>query len=258
MQMKDATILVVDDEVVLLNIFMRWIEREGARVFTARNGVEALQLLEANPVDMIISDVRMPKMDGIELARRVRKIGRYFPKIIFVSGFGNIDERECCDLGIEFKLAKPIRRDSLVSTVQMCLTSRDQLWRGPPELTAERTLDVDFQSLREAEDRGLIGFGYGGICVHSAPFVHDGETIGLNVRFAADHHAIAGQGVVRWTAADEQQFGIMISYVDDRNRAWLVDLPERKRAVSFIPRSTELVASNPSRPETPGRRREAD
>jgi two-component system, response regulator YesN len=75
-------------------------------------------MLTSNHVDMVISNVRMPKMDGIELAKRLKKLARYFPKIIFISGFADIDERDCYDLGIETKLAKPIRRDTLVSAVR--------------------------------------------------------------------------------------------------------------------------------------------
>ena len=142
--------------------------REGSVVLTAENGVEALEILKTNRIDMIISDVRMPRMDGIELAKRVKAMGRYFPNIIFISGFADIDERECCDLGIEFKLAKPIRRESLMSTVQTCLTDREELWREPPGVIAEKTLDAVFATVRDAQAQGSVAFGYGGICVHSA------------------------------------------------------------------------------------------
>jgi len=243
MNLKDATVLIVDDEVGLLRIFKKWFEREGCHVLTTENGYDALENLKRSPIDVIISDVRMPKMDGIELAGRVKQMRRCFPRIIFLSGFAGIDERECCDLGIEFKLEKPIRHQNLVSTARTCLTGRDELWREPSGAAADTIFDRVFENLRGAQAQGLIAFGYGGICVHSGLAVHAGDRIALNLQFTADRHAIAGEGVVRWTARDEQQIGIKITYIDEPNRAWLVDLAERNETVSFIPRRSDLTAS---------------
>jgi CheY-like chemotaxis protein len=241
MRLKDSTILLVDDEIGLLRIFKRWFEREGSLVLTAENGVEALHIVKENAIDMIVSDVRMPQMDGIELAKRVKAMGKYFPKIIFISGFADIDERECCDVGIEFKLSKPIRRESLMATVNECLTEREKLWREPPEAIPEKTLNAVFENVLDAQAQGLIAFGNGGICVHSALSVRTGETIGLNMGFTADRRALKGQGVVRWTAPDEQQIGIEVTYIDDANRAWLANLPGKNETVSFIPRSSDTA-----------------
>jgi CheY-like chemotaxis protein len=239
MQLKDATILVVDDEIGLLSIFKKWFEREGCRVLTAENGVEALELLKSTAVDTIISDVRMPKMDGVELAKCVKKTHKYDPKIIFISGFAEIDERECYDLGIELNLPKPVLRTTLVSAVRTCLTDRDELWRHPPSAVPQRTFKAVFESLLAAQDQGLIAFGHGGICVRSPLAVTSGEAIGLNLQFSTDYRALTGQGIVRWAVRHEEQIGIEITYVDDSNRAWIVGLAERDGVASFIPRSSD-------------------
>ena len=70
--MKKNSILVVDDNPEIFKVFNTRLHNDGWRIFTALNGKEALQVLDENPMDLIISDIRMPEMDGIELLRRVR------------------------------------------------------------------------------------------------------------------------------------------------------------------------------------------
>jgi CheY-like chemotaxis protein len=245
MQLKDASILIVDDEVRLLTIFQKWFEREGCNVFTAENGEQALELQKTLRVALIISDVRMPRMGGVELVKSLKKIVGYLPKILFLSGFTDIDERDCCDLGIEMTLHKPIRRVTLVSAASVCLTDHDALWREPSSSVPERNLEAVFKDLPGARDQGLIAFGHGGICVRSALAARSGETIGLNLEFTADHHALAGQGIVRWAVQHEEQIGIEITYIDDKNRAWILGLTKQGETASFIPRSSKGAPAHP-------------
>jgi two-component system KDP operon response regulator KdpE len=131
MKLKDAVVLIADDETGLLRIFRMWFEREGCRVLTAENGREALQLATDNHVDVLVSDIRMPVLDGIELAKRLNATGTYLPKIIFVSGFTDLSEREAYALGAQAMLAKPIRRAELVSAVDRSLMDLEERWRQP-------------------------------------------------------------------------------------------------------------------------------
>ena len=71
MELKDITVLVVDDEPMLLNIFSEWLQEENWRVLTAPDGAAALQVLLRDRVDVIVSDVRMPIMDGVVLAKKL-------------------------------------------------------------------------------------------------------------------------------------------------------------------------------------------
>jgi len=123
MELKDATVLVADDEADLLEILRRWFEREGARVLTAANGEAALELMAAHRVDVIVSDVRMPVMDGVAFATRVNRIPGH-PRIIFVSGYADIDRRACAELGIDVLLPKPVRRQDILGAVRHSLADR--------------------------------------------------------------------------------------------------------------------------------------
>ncbi len=236
MKLSDATILIVDDETSLLGIYKHWFENEGCRVLTATQGLEALDLLAANQIHMIVSDVRMPKMDGFALAKRVQEAAEYYPKIIFISGFSEVTDRDCYGLGVEAIMSKPFKRKALLDMVARSLTPRDQLWQCAPMATApDLSLVVAFESLHSAVDQGLIAFGHGGICIRSELQLPVGDTVTLDVGFAADHHALSGQGIVRWIASDERQIGVEITCIGDADRAWAAELAEHNETVSFIP-----------------------
>src|SRR5260370_26798743 len=107
MQLKDATILLVDDEPDLRTIIAEWFRREGCHVLVAEDGAQALQIISTDQVDVVVSDVRMPVMDGITLLKKV-KAGGYKSSVMFVSGFTDvIKPRQSYDLRLEAVVARP-------------------------------------------------------------------------------------------------------------------------------------------------------
>ncbi|MEN3975613.1 response regulator [Emcibacter sp. SYSU 3D8] len=235
MQLKGAAILVVDDEPALQKIFADWVRREGATVYSASNGAEALEVAQAHHIDLVLSDVRMPVMDGIALAKRLKEVERYTIKVIFVSGFADLSDREAFDLGVEEFLHKPIRRKPLIAKLQQCLADREELWSEPHDIPAEQTLRQKFPSLSDALERHMIGFGRGGFCMRIDQPVQDDMELNLDLEFEADAHALRGQGVVRWTSNGEGLCGIELLYLDQADRRWVLELTRENSSRSFIP-----------------------
>ena len=135
MELKDATVLVVDDEPMLLDIFSEWLQEEGCRVITAGDGAAALQILRKQYTDVIVSDVRMPVMDGVLLLKNLTAqhgtLHRNWPpKMIFISGFADLEPREAYNLGVEAMLQKPIERVLFVGAVRRSLR-RHETWSKP-------------------------------------------------------------------------------------------------------------------------------
>jgi CheY-like chemotaxis protein len=120
-KLSDATVLVVDDEPELLEIFSQWLERSGCKVFAASNGAEALKLLEVEKVDALISDIQMPLVDGITLVRRIEEAGLSIPSKVLLSGFARVNMHEIHALGVQTMLEKPLRRQDLLSALERSL-----------------------------------------------------------------------------------------------------------------------------------------
>jgi PAS domain S-box-containing protein len=122
---KMAKILVVDDEPAVLEVIQRILVDRGFWVDVASNGLEALGLLEQNSYDLMLSDVKMPHMDGMEL---LQKVGLLYPDLITVmlSAFANIqDAVAAIKLGAYDYIAKPVYPEDLVFSIERALKFKD-------------------------------------------------------------------------------------------------------------------------------------
>lgn len=115
------TILVVDDEEDIRRLLARALRRAGYRVATAEDGLQALDLLRNTPCTLVITDLRMPGMDGLAL---LRQIGERHPGIrgIILTGYGTIQSAvEATKLGADNYITKPVVIDELVRAVRTAL-----------------------------------------------------------------------------------------------------------------------------------------
>jgi CheY-like chemotaxis protein len=240
MNLKEAAILLVDDEPILREIMAEWLGRAVGHVILAADGTEALRLLAANKIDLIISDVRMPGMDGVALLQKINEAGTHKTRMILITGFSDLSLRQAHDMGAEAVLEKPINRTDLLEAAQRSLADPEELWRQPSTRTPEVRLHMDFESLDAALKEKRIAFGRRGFCVAAECGLHPGP-LEFRVNFKADQRTVSGQGAVRWVAADENQAGIEITHIDDANRKWVIDVMERGQRVAFIPASTGLA-----------------
>jgi CheY-like chemotaxis protein len=234
MQLKDASVLVVDDEPDWRTIIGDWFGGQGSNVLIAENGAEALALIRTNHVDVIVSDVRMPVMDGITLLRNIRASESYKPSVMFISGFSDIAPGEAYDLGVEAMMSKPVERKDLISAVTRVLAARDELWQLAPSQKPENTLEATFDSLSTAVSQGLLAFGRGGFRIHSDRNLREGP-VNLLLDFQAEKRRVTGQGIIRWIASAEAEIGVEITCIDDNNRAWIIGLTGANQSFSFIP-----------------------
>lgn len=114
MTLAESTVLVVDDEPVLRLTFSVLLQRLGARVFAAEDGVEALRIATTNPVDIILTDKQMPNMDGLALLHQLRERGMMAPAILFVNGVVPEEPKDLERLGVARTVTKPIHPQELV------------------------------------------------------------------------------------------------------------------------------------------------
>jgi chemosensory pili system protein ChpA (sensor histidine kinase/response regulator) len=119
-----ATIVVVDDSVTVRKATSRLLERHGYRVLTARDGLEAMQLLQEVKPDLMLLDIEMPRMDGFEVARQIRASEplRALPIAMITSRTGDKHREKAQALGVNRYLGKPYQEEVLLSVVQELLT----------------------------------------------------------------------------------------------------------------------------------------
>lgn len=129
-----AKILIIDDDTQYRALVRRMLEADGYEVVDAREAKSGHELFdEANP-DVVITDILMPGVDGIELIRRLRQEGRSVP-IIAISGGGycppDLYLLSSQYLGATLTLSKPFRREELLDCVQKVLSDPVQQADGP-------------------------------------------------------------------------------------------------------------------------------
>jgi two-component system NtrC family response regulator len=113
--------LVVDDDVDMADTCRRILEKKGLRVLTASNGPEALESLKKEMPDLVLSDVRMPGMEGSALLKELKSAFPQLP-VILMTGFGTIQSAvEALRAGAADYITKPFTRDDLVGSVGRAL-----------------------------------------------------------------------------------------------------------------------------------------
>lgn len=116
-----AHILVVDDEERMRHLLSIMLTRRGYRVDEAADGVEALEMVRATPFDMVIADIKMPRMDGRELLRKVMEIDIPCP-VVFITAFATVESAvEAMREGAADYITKPFEEDRIVLTVERTL-----------------------------------------------------------------------------------------------------------------------------------------
>lgn len=117
-----ARVLVVDDERLLLRAFQRVLTRAGYAVTTTASPRRALELIRSEPFDVIVSDVRMPDMDGVELLRHIRAHDEELP-VVFVTGEPTMETAiQALEHGAVRYLRKPVDPDTLTDAVGRAVT----------------------------------------------------------------------------------------------------------------------------------------
>ncbi|MBV9957935.1 MAG: sigma-54-dependent Fis family transcriptional regulator, partial [Acidobacteria bacterium] len=120
-----AHLLIVDDEQGIRQLLTLVFERAGHRVRVAEGGRRALELLRAESVDLIISDVKMPDMNGIELLRAAREVAPDLA-VVMMTAFATVDTaREAFKLGADDFIQKPFDVDELKLIVAKALEKLD-------------------------------------------------------------------------------------------------------------------------------------
>ena len=138
------TILVVDDEDDILDLLQYNLEQEGYRTVSAKNGLDGIELARQEKPDLIILDVMMPGIDGIEVCRRLRQDAylRHTPILMLTARTEEETQVEGLDVGADIYFSKPVSIPILSSQIRALLRSATRV-ETPPDTLTIHNLQID-------------------------------------------------------------------------------------------------------------------
>ncbi|HUV31013.1 MAG TPA: response regulator [Acidobacteriota bacterium] len=191
-QERTFRILVVDDEEIVLSLVTDALEDEGWEVVTASNADEALRQMCGGPFDLILSDIRMPGTDGIELVRRVREQAPDIA-VLFMTGYANLSSaKEAIKQGAIDYIMKPFELMEIRQAVHSAVQKKLEAEERSPDHQLKGLSDLNYMLFHAGDRKSLI--------VSSLKF--------------ALMHQHADHGSILFVDPDQDRF-IMVSINDD-------------------------------------------
>jgi CheY-like chemotaxis protein/HPt (histidine-containing phosphotransfer) domain-containing protein len=174
MEGKPPRILLAEDNIINQKVGLRMLERLGYSADVAANGLEVLKAMERAPYDVILMDIQMPEMDGLEAARRIRSLADgHQTYIIAMTAHAMKGDREICfNAGMNDYISKPVRIEDLQAALELSRLGQRAKPAHEPEPEPGRALDHDaISKLRELQmegDRDILE-ELGGLFISRAP-----------------------------------------------------------------------------------------
>lgn len=118
---KEKKLLLVEDDSLMLEVLKDLLSESGITVHTSVNGAEGLKKFSENKYDLIISDIQMPILNGVEFLKKVRSQDTYSPKFMLLTGYSTYKNEEVYRLGADALMNKPFEFDDLINEVHKLL-----------------------------------------------------------------------------------------------------------------------------------------
>ena len=144
-------ILVVDDEMLIRNVIKDYLENEVYEIYEAENGLEAIRVFKEEKIDLIILDIMMPKMDGYETLKELRKLGET-PVIMLTAMKEELDKLHGFDLGVDDYVTKPFSPKEVVARVKAILKRDGKI----KEIYQYKDLMIDYKGRKVTIDEKEI------------------------------------------------------------------------------------------------------
>ena len=242
---KEQNILIVEDEEDFREILKEEFEFQGAKVIEASNGEEALTHLQNHTVDLMISDVRMPKVGGFELLTQVKDKDPTQPMVLLITAFSDVSVEEAFHEGAEAIFSKPFEIQELIHTVNELLKPLEERWTHRDQrIPCEIEVHLSFQSWEASYSQRAINISRGGMFVRQeSPVAKTGQKVAFEIQFQdATSVNINGEGFIRWVRTHSEKglptgLGIEFSWLENTSRKALIEWIQKHQFKSYVPHS---------------------
>lgn len=246
MEAKIPTVLVVDDEAVLRNAIVFDLKRQGYAVLDAGNGREAMKLVTDYPVDVVLTDVKMPILDGIQLLDLIKERNPSIPVVMLITGFADISLEEAYARGAAAVFSKPFDRKRLLDAIKRALTSKEVAWawRHEERVPVDFNVKLNVEAFHQIIEGHIVNIGRGGMFVAmSGPLPEVDSPVDFSIQFNEGNvKVMEGTGFVRWVRSQNDGdkragCGIEFDTLDDASRQAVIELIQRSKGKAFIPQT---------------------
>lgn len=240
--LERRTILVVDDEQDLREMVAFEFELRGSHVLAASNGASALDIIDSEPVDAVVTDIRMSGCDGIALLNTLRARDPVRPVVVFITAYdSDLSPCEAYRMGAEGIFAKPFRLKELVTNVERALIPLEERWSTPPVSEPARAIECHWPDLETPRHAGWFALGKGGLAVMAkVRGITPGETVAFDIHLGTGPlRRIEGCGAVRWAKQGSDVgvtcCGIEFEYLSDECRSSVLEWMRELQPREYIP-----------------------
>jgi len=238
------SILIVDDEPDLREFLADEIRMIGASVYEAENGRKAFEIVKNEKIDAIISDIRMPDGDGVELLDRVRSENPGIPVLIFITGYTDLSGADAYNKGAEAIIAKPFNFEQVSTALVRALSPENTKWgRKNDRLPADFKVELKFENMISAMSAKAINVGRGGMFIkHDSQMPVIGRSVDFKIHISENPPRIfEGRAICRWTRETNPNglaggIGIEFLELSDETLSTIVKAIEEIHPKAFIPK----------------------
>ena len=244
---QEKTILIVDDEPMLREVLEFEMQDLGFKTLSAGSGRDAIEIVKEVPIHAVLSDIRMPKGNGIELLDAIKNYNIEAPVVVLMSGYTDLTLEDAYDKGAIAMFAKPLDLESLKKMLYDALMPRDLRWSQKENAYAhlQGKVELSFNGTGGGNCGEMVNIGQGGMFVKldGNLSVKFNEDVRFKITFdCSEIAAIEGSGRVRWIRMQNQSnlpqgVGIEFKYLSEGCRAQVTSIIERKHVRSYIPKS---------------------
>lgn len=249
MEIQKKKVLIVDDNDDICDVFKFHFENKGFQTYLATSGQEAFACLEALSPDLVVSDIRMPHGDGLELLERMRLKyeGGQQPIVVLMSGFTEGLVEAACELGAEVVLSKPFEFDELYSQIEASLLPLEQQWSAKPSIPNNSdvsvvTLNFDLSQQTFGISSKQFSMGKIGFFIAYEPEKFPAPESYINFQIVFHERVLRGVGRIRWIRRKETHdahppgLGVRILSLEDSCRNDVIKMVREELPKTFIPR----------------------
>jgi DNA-binding NarL/FixJ family response regulator len=231
-------VLILDDESDLTKMLQNFFENRNIEAYTFNDPIQALESIRKLKIDVVISDIRMPKMNGLSFLKEIRKLHFYEPGVVFISGYPEEYNMESLlDMGAFAFLEKPVDLEKLNRLVW------EYVYGIRPMPESESTVSICLGNI----ELNALQLGFGGLFLDKAQLaphpgirLEVGGKVEIQFRLPDSETSHRATCEVIWKRAEGESkkpgFGLKFVELEPHARRMVLDLVRTNNILSFIPR----------------------